>query len=230
MTAASAFEAAAADFQPAMPTRGKRSLINLIDGNVLMKRGQQNGLIMFQCGIGRLGFARGCVAYRGTEDVKALSEEVLAKLDRAEFFPAKRAGKPVPVVLHGTVMYAVIDGKPRIRVFLNQEDDELKRGGDYIAPQLILEQGEKFRGFDWPAGAGGNSCTVTVAYDVAANGSLEGARMTYESKPGLGFGSEVIRKTKDATFIPGFRNGKPAAIRFTMPFLWRGLRLPQWGT
>lgn len=187
-------------------------------------------MVMFTCNVSRLGYAYLPKTYRGTPDTKALSEEVIEKLNRAEFRPAMRDGQPVAVMITGTVMFAIIDGKPRIRVFLNQDEKALLSGADFIAPQLILDYGTKLKRIEWPRQAGSRNGTASIAYTISATGENKGMRVAYEEPPKNGFASEVLRGTKEAPFIPGFRNGRPVSCTFEMPFFFRALRGPSWDT
>ncbi len=187
-------------------------------------------MIMFQCVVSQLGRAHYSIAYHGTPDTQKLREEVLVKLERAEFRPALVNGEKKTVLLNGTVMFAIIDGKPRVRVFLNQEEKDLLAGRDFIAPQLILDYGTKLKRIEWPTGAGGNNGTVAMDYTIGLDGSVQGLRPSYEHPKGLNFASEVMRGTEHAPFIPAFRNGKPTASTFTLPFIFRGGLGPSYGT
>ena len=69
--------------QPALLGKHNRSLVNLIDANSLMKRGQGDGLVMFSCGVTRLGFAYGVQVYRGTPNSDMLRREVIARAEQA---------------------------------------------------------------------------------------------------------------------------------------------------
>ena len=41
--------------------------------------------------------------------------------------PAVRDHQPIAVVFYGTVLFEVVDNKPRLRIFSNQEESELKK-------------------------------------------------------------------------------------------------------
>jgi hypothetical protein len=49
----------------------------------------------------------------------------------------------VPVYLVGTVFFVVRDGKPHVRIFLHQDDDLLKSGADFVAPQFAFIPGNR---------------------------------------------------------------------------------------
>lgn len=187
-------------------------------------------MVMFQCVVSELGRAHYSITYRGTPETQPLREEVLVKLNRAEFRPALVNGQKKTVLLNGTVMFAIIDGKPRIRVFLNQEEKDLLAGRDFIAPQVILDYGTKLKRIEWPTAAGGNNGTVAMDYTITADGSVQGMKPSYENPKGMGFASEVMRGTEHAPFIPAFRNVKPVSCTFTLPFIFRGGRGPSFGT
>jgi len=120
------------------------------------------------------------------------------------------------VVMFGTVIFSVMEGKPRLVIFLNQEEEEIRQARDFIAPQVTFTAGSRFRGIFYPPGVKAAGA-VAAAVDVDASGRVRGSSLISEHPPGLGFGAQVVGGIRDAVFIPGFRNGKPAACRFTMP-------------
>jgi hypothetical protein len=61
--------------------------------------------------------------------------------------------------------------------------------------------------------------------DVDTTGKVLGAKVAYEHPPGMGFGAAVAGPIRDALFVPGFRNGKPVACRFTGTLLFFGRSL-----
>ena len=65
------------EFQPALPVRGPHSLVNLIDTQSLVKRGQGSATVMFNCVVGELGNAGGLEFYRGTPNSDMLGREVV---------------------------------------------------------------------------------------------------------------------------------------------------------
>jgi len=125
------------------------------------------------------------------------------------------------VVMFGTVIFSVMEGKPRLVIFLNQEEEEIRQARDFIAPQVTFTAGSRFRGIFYPPGVKAAGA-VAAAVDVDASGRVRGSSLISEHPPGLGFGAQVVGGIRDAVFIPGFRNGKPAACRFTMPVVFAG--------
>ena len=64
--------------------------------------------------------------YRGTKGSELLEKEVLKRLANAKFIPAIHNHQPVVAVFYGTVTFAVVNGKPRLRIFANQQLQETK--------------------------------------------------------------------------------------------------------
>ncbi len=89
------------EYRPALLGHGKRSLINLIDVNSLVKRGQGNATVMFSCGVDELGSAGNGIFYRGTPDSDQLGREFAAATmpslsQRSIITPTSRYGSPAP--------------------------------------------------------------------------------------------------------------------------------------
>lgn len=211
------------EFRPALLTRTRRSLVNQIDTEGLMKRGQGNAIVMFSCGVNTLGYAGGMQVYRESPHAEMLREELLGRYQRAYYEPAIYQHHPVSVWISGTVSFSVEGGKPHLRIFLNQEEDALTKGKDFIAPQWAYVPGNmKFKGIYWPTGAPGHEGVATVALDVDERGKVQSAKVVYEHPPGLGFGAAVAGPILDADFIPGFRDGKPVRCRFEWSLLFSG--------
>src|ERR1700682_5441548 len=115
-------------YRPVLLGTGPEALINRIDSAGLIKQGQKDAAIMFSCSVKRDGAVLSVSTYRGTPDSKLLEQEVLRKLSAAanpKFFPAIYNHIPVDAIYYGTVTFAIVDGKPRLRIFSNQERSEL---------------------------------------------------------------------------------------------------------
>lgn len=230
----------AKDFRPALLVHGSNGLADLIDGQSLMKQGQGTAMVHFTVRVSTAGTTRlgattygatseirsWTIAYGGTPNSDRLQREVANKIDRAVFHPAIYDGASQPAVVFGTVLFAVAEGKPRVRVYLNQEMNDIKNNHDFVAPQLILLPGTKFTketgGIQWPQKAGLVSATVGVRMNIDATGKITGMNLEYESPKGMDFGGQVMMGLKDATFTPGYRNGKPVSCSFSLPLHFRG--------
>ncbi len=214
---------AGSQIRPALLGNHQRSLVNMIDGESLMKRGQKDGLIMFSCGVTKLGFGYWPQVYRGTPNSDLLGKEVSRRIMQAQFEPAIYNGANTTVWIFGTVVFAIVDGKPRIRVYLNQEDEDLNKGRDFIAPQLAFVPGNtKYKGIYYPSSAPGHPGVASVTMDIDTIGRVKNPKISYEHPKNMKFGAAAATGLLDAIFIPGFRNGKIVPCRFTMPVIFSG--------
>jgi TonB family protein len=111
-----------------------------------------------------------------------------------------------------------VDGKPRLRIFCNQETEELTKGSDFISPQPYMGGDSKFEGFLYPStdGAVPVSGTAQVIVNVDATGNLKGAELKSEYPPLLGFGDAALAQFRSAKFIPAYRDGKPVESKTTL--------------
>jgi len=202
-------------FRPVLIGTGPDALINRIDTATLMQKGQKDAAIMFNCSVKRDGTVMTVSTYRGTPDSKLLEQELLKKLSAAanvKFIPAIYNHIPVDAMYYGTVTFAVVNGKPRLRVFSNQELSELAKESDFIGPQPFWGADSKFNGFHYPS-----SETAPVQVDgsvelelkVDTNGNLQDLKVLSETPPFLGFGEAAFADFSRARFIPAFREGKP---------------------
>ena len=219
------------EFRPALLGSFSRSLINTIDTQSLMKRGQGDAVLMFTAGISALGYGNVWETYRGTPNSELLAREVMNRSVRAQFEPAVYKHLHVGVIVTGTVSFSVVAGKPHLRIFLNQEENDLKQGKDFIAPQLAFATGNpKFEGIWYPGHVLTGPGVAAVTLDVDANGKVQNAILAYEHPAGKGFGAEAVDGLRKAVFIPGFRNGKAVPCRFTFPIIFSGTsRAPRTG-
>jgi hypothetical protein len=214
------------EFRPALLGHGPRSLINLINTESLMKRGQGDAIAMFSCYVSSVGRGYSMQVYRAGANAELLKREVLDRCKQTEFEPAVYHHARIDVLISGTINFFIANGKPHLRILLNQEEDDLKRGNDFIAPQLAFVPGNpKFRGIYWPTGAPGHDGAAAVTMDIDATGKVLSAKVAYEHPPGLGFGAAVAGPIRDALFIPGFRNGKIVPCRFTWSLIFFGTGL-----
>src|ERR1700719_3500467 len=108
-------------YRPILLGTGPNALINRIDTGALIQKGQKDGIIMFSCMINKLGKMVETATYRGSPNSDALEQEVKSKLADAVFVPAIYNHLPVDAVYYGTATVVVVEGKPRLRIFSNQE-------------------------------------------------------------------------------------------------------------
>ena len=209
-------------FRPALLGSGPDSVINRIDTKMLMQNGQKDAAVMFSCSVAKTGEIMWSGTYRGTPDSKLLEEEVLKRLADAKFVPAVYHHATVDAIFYGSVFFANINGKPRLRIFSNQEAEELKKESDFISPQPFTGADSGFTGFhypeDMPVLVRG---VVELALKIDANGDLLELNVGAEEPPLLGLGDAARGDFNRAKFIPAFRSGQPVASRITLPVFYR---------
>jgi hypothetical protein len=206
-------------YRPALPGFGPTALINRIDTAKLIADGQKDAQILFRCSVTKTGEVANTWTYRGSPDSKLLERELVRCLDTALFIPAVHNGQPVHVLFFGTVTFQVVNGKPRLRIFANQETEEVKKESDFVGPQPFIGPGSKFEGLHYPADAVTQVLNgiVDMAMKVDADGNLKEAKVVSEEPPLVGFRRAAAEDFRVASFIPAFREGKPVECSITLP-------------
>ena len=199
------------EVRPALVGTAPNSLINTIDTVDLIKKGQKEAAVMFSCLVAPTGEIVRSGAYRGTRGSELLEQELLKRLATARFIPAIHNHEPVIAIFYGTVKFAVVNGKPRLRIFANQQMDQLDKESNYIDPQPYVGQDSKFTGVHYPETGSTVAVTgvVELALNVDAQGNLQSMQVVSEEPPLLGFGDAAISDFSGAKFIPAFRDGRP---------------------
>lgn len=203
-------------FRPALIGNGPGALVNVIDTKKLMEKGQRDGLVMFKAWVTRLGEVSVYNTYGETPGSKLLKEKVGDALSGCLFIPAIYDGKRTDVGLLGTVVFVLADGKPHLRIYMNQNHEDLAKGNDFIAPQLVASSVDsKGSQYEWSrykyAGVG---WTTQLSVSVDANGNQKDLEVTSEDPPGFGVAAMVRNAYAKAKWIPGFRNGHPVECTF----------------
>jgi TonB family protein len=211
------------EFRPALLGTGPDSLINRIDTADLIKKGQKDAAVMFSCLVAPTGDIVRSGAYRGTRGSELLEQELLKRLVNAKFIPAIHNHQPVIVVFYGTVTFAVVNGKPRLRIFSNQRLEELKKESDFIDPQPYVGQDSKFTGLHYPDTGTTVQLTgvVELSLEVDAAGNLKNMHVVTEEPPYLSFGQAALSDFNGSKFIPAFRDGKPVESKVTIPVYYK---------
>jgi hypothetical protein len=216
LTSTAAEAAKSGSVRPALLTQGPKSLINVLSAERLLKKGQGDAVVKFDFYVDQFGDPddESLITYGGSENSHELSEELVQNLGRARFIPANYYGENCGAYMTGTLVFAVSGGKPRLRIFLNQEQDRLTRGEDFIAPQQLFPINSKFRRYDdkyWRT----FSTIVAVRIDTDASGKLLGAKLLRQHPPNTRKGAEIMENVPTATFSPGYLNGRPVACSTT---------------
>jgi TonB family protein len=211
------------EVRPALIGTAQNSLINTMDTANLLKKGQKEGAVMFSCLVAPTGEIVRSGAYRGTRGSELLEQELLKRLATTRFIPAIHNHQPVIAVFYGTVKFAVVNGKPRLRIFANQELNEVDKETDFIDPQPYVGQDSKFTGLHYPDTGSTVAVTGTVdlALSVDAKGNLTNLQILSEEPPLLGFGDAARTDFDGAKFIPAFRNGQPVESNVKIPVYYK---------
>ena len=206
-------------YRPALLPLGPNSVINRIDEAGLIRDGQKDGSLYFRCAVSRTGEILDTWTYHQSPDSTLLERELVRCLDRAVFIPAIYDHEMVDAFFFGTVTFKVVDGKPRVRIFANQEEAELKKESDFIGPQPFIGRGSKFEGLHYPNDTVTSQLTgiVELGIKIDATGKLLDLRIVSEYPPLVGFRRAAAEDFRVATFIPAFRDGKPVACEITLP-------------
>src|SRR4030095_5128681 len=131
--------------------------------------------------------------------------------------------QPVIAVFYGTVRFAVVNGKPRLRILANQQVEEVDKESDFIDPQPYVGAESKFAGLHYPETGSTVAVTgvVELALTVDAKGNLTSMESVSEEPPLLGFGDAAISDFTGAKFIPAFRNGQPVESKVKIPVYYK---------
>jgi TonB family protein len=211
-------------YRPALIGKSPDAIVNRIDEKLLLRTGQKDAAVMFCAVVEKTGEVKWSGTYRGTADSKLLEQEVQRALVNAKMIPAIRNHEPVSVFYYGTVLFEVIDNKPRLRIFANQEASELKNESDFVGPQPSLGGDSKFSGLHYPSTQEAPlpvDGAVELWVKIDATGNLQEEKVTKESPPLLGFGDAALDDFANAKFIPAFRDGKPVACEITLPLYYK---------
>jgi hypothetical protein len=205
-------------YRPALLGVGPTSVINRMDTAGLIRDGQKDGSLYFCCAVNKLGEILDTWTYKQTPDSTLLERELVRCMDQARFVPAIYDHEPVFVLFYGAVTFKVVDGKPRLRIFANQEPEELKKEADFVGPQPFYGPGSKFEGLHYP----GDSITselsglVELGIKVDADGKMKELQVVSEYPPLAGFRRAAAEDFRVASFIPAFRDGKPVECSVTL--------------
>jgi TonB family protein len=211
-------------YRPALLGSGPGSLINRIDTQDLVKKGQKDAAIMFTCSVKKTGDVVWSGTYRGTPESGLLEQELFKRLADAKFIPAVYNHLPVDAIYYGTLTFVLLDGKPRLRIFSNQETEELKQEADFVGPQPFFGGESKFTGFHYPSTEDAPVKVDGVAeldLQIDETGVVQVIKIRNEEPPFLGFGEAALSDVRNARFIPAFRDGKPVACTVTLPIYYK---------
>ena len=214
-------------FRPVLIGQGPTALINRINEEDLVRKGQKDALVMFLCMVKKDGEVEWSATYGGTPDSDFLKQELQKRISPAvnpRFIPAVHDHQLVGAIYYGTVTFRVVNGKPRLRIFSNQEAGELEKEHDFVGPQPFFGDGSGFTGLNYPQMESGRvqvDGKVELKMKIDATGNLQEINVVSEVPPLLGFGDAALKDFRDAKFIPAFRDGKPVECEVTLPIFYK---------
>ena len=209
-------------FRPAVLGTGPDSLINRIDAEELLKKGQKDGAVMFCAAVAPNGDAQAAWTYRAMPDTDALEEELTKRLEGVKFTTPIYNYQPVGVLLYGTAVFSATDS-PHIQIFLNQDPKELKAASDFVAPQPVIGADSKFDGLTPPENESTVPLTAIVDLGLKVNreGQLQELLVLTEEPPLLGYAAAAVADFREAKFIPAFRTGDPDDCDIVQPICYK---------
>ena len=216
------------DRRPALIGSGSGSLVNLIDAQALFQKGQRDAWVMFQCWVAGDGIVFGSDFFTASPDSNLLQNEIRKRLRQSRFIPAVYNHKRTSAWFAGTAVFVVANGRPHLRLYANQDLDEIKRGADFVAPQMIFVV-NRYRP-DMPNYSGTarhheSGGVVRLQHSVDANGKTTAVQVISERAypklgappdSGLQFGEYLTKVVPLLDFLPGYRNGRPTATSYTL--------------
>jgi len=209
--------------RPALIGSGPGSLVNLINADALMQKGQRDAWVMFECAVAPDGIAYGADFFTASPDSNHLKNEVRRRLRQTKFIPAVHNHKRTYAWFAGTAVFVVKDGRPHLRLYAHQDLEEIRRGADFVAPQLIYVPNRDFS--NWPSypssarreGAG----VVKLRHSVDTDGKTTDVQVISDPSPEREFSEYLKQAVPRLDFMPGYRNGRPTATSYTLTW-WLG--------
>lgn len=209
--------------RPALPGIGPGSLVNVINAEVLFQKGQRDAWVMFDCWVAGDGIVFGSDFFTASPDSRLLKNEVRRRLRQTRFIPAVHKHKRVSAWFSGTVVFVVVNGRPHLRLYAHQDLDEIKRGADFVAPQLIFVPNHYPSNLpNYPSKAKHDEIgsVVKLRHSVDANGKTTGVQVISERPSGYQLGEYLTKVVPLLNFLPGYRNGRPTATSYTLTWMF----------
>jgi hypothetical protein len=149
------------------------------------------------------------------QETEPLRDELRERLAEARFLPAVYNHRHVYAWFYGTLAFSVVDGKPHLRIFANQELPELEKESDFIAPQPIWLPGKIYDFAKWrdpfgPWMTKDNPGMAEMLLTVDASGHIKDVRVESMTPAGNeGYSHAALLIFQQRMYLPAYRNGKP---------------------
>lgn len=209
-------------FRPILMSTGPTGLINEVDRLSLAEQNPNPEAVMFYCVVNKKGKVVSSAVYREVPGSEPLLRQIRNHVENSSFMPALYNSKPVDAIYYGAAIFSVLQGRPRFRIFSNQETAELTAENDFIGPQPVYGGESKFLGLHYPKKADEKTNGIAeLNLQVDQEGNLERISVVYEYPADGGFGEAALADFKDAKFVPAFRNGEPVACSIRLPVYYQ---------
>jgi Gram-negative bacterial TonB protein C-terminal len=155
-------------------------------------------------------------------------------LRHGRFIPATLNGKPISVMLGGTVLFMLADGQPTIALSLvTAESDRIASMSNYVQPQMIdtdaLFRRKIYSRRDKYHLQSGAHPGATVTVRVDAQGRIVTKKIDSETPSNGGRGRLLLDVMNEESFIPAQSNGQPVAGDFQLAVDFEYMRNPDGG-
>ncbi len=203
------------DMRPALVGSGPNSLINLINTQHLMQRGVTHGALFFYASVHPNGFPAYSKVWGMTKETEPLRDELRERLAQARFIPAIYHHRPVYAAFYGTLAFSVVDGKPHVRIFANQEQAELEKESDFISPQALYIPGHiyDYTKVKEPFGSWmteDKPGMANMSLTIDASGHIKDVRVESITPPEKQqYANAAVAIFRERVYLPAYRNGKP---------------------
>jgi hypothetical protein len=209
-------------FRPILMSTGDNGLINKIDRLRLVDENPKEQGVMFYCVVNKNGKIISTATYRETDKSAALEREVRKNIENSAFIPAIYDSKTVDAIFYGTATFSATEGRPRLRIFANNDMSEVDTETDFIGPQPIYGSGSKFLGLHYPKKADHKTNGIAeLDLEIDDQGNLKNIAVAYEYPADQGFGEAALADFADAKFIPAFRNGEAVECKTRLPVFYK---------
>jgi hypothetical protein len=184
--------------------------VNLIDAAALFQKGQRDAWVMFDCWVAGDGIVFGSDFFTSSPDSGLLKNEVRRRLRQARFIPAVYNHKRTAAWFSGTAVFVVANGRPHLRLYAHQDLDEIKRGADFVPPQLIYPENRfhsNFPNFPSAARHAEIGAVLKFRHSVDGNGKTTAVQVISENPPGYGLGDYMKKVLPRLDFCPAIATG-----------------------
>ena len=177
---------------------------------------------MFYCVVNKKGKVVSSAVYRESPGSEALERQIRKNVENSSFIPALYNSKPVDAIYYGTATFFVAEGRPRLRIFSNQETPEVAAENDFIGPQPVYGGESKFLGLHYPKKADGKTAGIAeLNLQIDQEGNLKRISVAYEYPSESGFGEAALADFVNAKFVPAFRSGEPVECAIQLPIYYQ---------